>query len=38
VATEKIGAEDMGMGKDATGAGKKKSKVRGTHRQELNEE
>ena len=28
----------MGMGKDATGAGKKKSKVRGTHRQELNEE
>ena len=28
----------MGMGKDGSGAGKKKSKVRGTHRQELNEE
>ena len=29
----------MGMGtKDGAGGGKKKSKVRGTHRQELNDE
>jgi len=37
VATEKVGADEMGAG-GKEGAGKKKSKVRGTHRQELNDE